>query len=310
VRRLQADDTSIPPSGSGRASLIAALALAATTLLLLRLGSGHTAESQRFAALPEFRVWTWAYAAYAAAAAAVGLATLPAFRLLGQAAGRPATIWAVAAWAVVGLLITIFGPRALPAHSPLWLQSERVTAANLVCGIFVTPSFAGLLLVQTRLSALRRETPSRVAADRAGGVVVELLWLRAALQRFLVSFGVLISSGLLATGALRGALLADGVSADVIPGISLLTYGAFFTALAALIFVPAYVAWQGQVVHLKDNLYPVPENGLPSRDWHQARSDFDNLLSARSSAGSVFAAAFGVLAPLAGGLVTALIPTP
>ncbi len=148
-----------------------------------------------------------------------------------------------------------------------------------------------------------------MAAERAGGVVVELLWLRAALQRFLVSFGVLISSGVLATGALRGALLADGVSADVIPGISLLTYGAFFTALAALIFVPAYVAWQGQVVDLKDNLYPVPENGLPSRDWHQARSDFDNLLSARSSAGSVFAAAFGVLAPLAGGLVTALIPT-
>jgi hypothetical protein len=45
VRRLQADDTSIPPSGSGKASLLAALALAGTTLLLLRLGSGHTAAS-------------------------------------------------------------------------------------------------------------------------------------------------------------------------------------------------------------------------------------------------------------------------
>src|SRR6266540_4604268 len=41
------------------------------------LGSGHTAASRRFAARPEFDVWTWAYAAYAAAAAAVGLATLP-----------------------------------------------------------------------------------------------------------------------------------------------------------------------------------------------------------------------------------------
>lgn len=77
VRRLQADETSIPPSGSGRASLLAALALAGTTLLLLRLGSGRTAASRRFAARPEFEVWTWAYAAYAAAAAAVGLATSP-----------------------------------------------------------------------------------------------------------------------------------------------------------------------------------------------------------------------------------------
>jgi hypothetical protein len=300
---------STPPSGSGRASLLAALALAGTILLLLQLGSGHTAASRRFAARPEFDVWTWAYAAYAAAAGAVGLATLPAFRLLGQATGRRATIWAVATWPVVGLLITIFGPRVLTAHSPLWLQFGRVTVANVVCGIFVTPSFAGLLLVQTRLSALRRETPPKVAVDRAGVVVVELLWLRAALQRFLIGFGVLISAGVLAAGALRGALLADGVSADVIPVIGILTYGGFFTGLAALLFVPAYVAWQGQVVDLRDKLYPVPENGLPSRDWHQARSDFDTLLSARSSAGSVFTAAFGILAPLAGSLVTALIST-
>jgi len=191
----------------------------------------------------------------------------------------------------------------------LWLVYERVTVATLVSGVFVTPSFAGLLLVQMRLSALRRETPPRVAADRAGGVVVELLWLRAALQRFLVSFGVLVSGGVLAAGAQRGALLVDGVSADDIPVIGLLTYGGFLTVLAALIFVPAYVAWQGQVIELKDRLYPVPENGLPSRDWHQARSDFDNLLSARSSAGSVFTAAFSVLAPLAGSLVSLLIPT-
>src|SRR6266511_1752419 len=304
VRRLQADDTSIPPSGSGKASLLAALALAGTTLLLLRLGSGHTAASRRFAARPEFDVWTWAYAAYAAAAAAVGLATLPAFRLLGQATGRGATIRAVAAWPVVGLLILLFGPGELSAHNPLWLQYDRVTVANVVCGIFITPSFAGLLLVQTRLSALRHEILSKVVADRAGGVIVELLWLRAALQRFLVSFGVLVSAG-----ALRGALLADGVSADAIPAISLLTYGGFLTAMTALIFVPAYVTWQGQVLDLRDKLYPVPQNGLPSRDWYQARSDFDTLLSARSSPASVFTAAFGVLAPLAGSLVTALMST-
>jgi hypothetical protein len=309
VRRLQADDTSTPPSGSGGASLLAALALAGTILLLLRLGSGHTAESRHFAALPQFDVWTWAYAAYAAAAAAVGLATLPAFRLLSQATGRRATIWAVATAPVVGLLIWIFGPRSLPAPSPLWMHYQRVTVANAICGIFIIPSFAGLLLVQTRLSALRRETPSKVAADRAGGVIVELLWLRAALQRFLVSFGVLISAGLLGIGALRGALLAGGVSAADIPGIDILAYGAFLSALAALLFVPAYVAWQGQVVDLRDKLYPVPDNGLPSRDWHQARSDFDTLLSARSSAGSVFTAAFGILAPLASSLVTALIKT-
>ena len=73
------------PPASGRVSLLAALACAGATLLLLRLGSGHTPASQRFAALPQFDVWIWIYAAEVGAAAALGIASFPAFRLLAQA---------------------------------------------------------------------------------------------------------------------------------------------------------------------------------------------------------------------------------
>lgn len=306
---MRTGDSSIPSSGSGRASLLAALALAGTTMLLLWLGSGHTAASLRFAGHPEFGVWTWVFAVEVAAAAVVGIGTLPAFRLLGQATGRRAVIRAVGIWLVVGLLITMFGSAPLASHSPLWLHFARVTIATVVVGIFITPSFVGLLLMQTRLSALGREIPSEVASDRAGRVVVELLWLRATMQRFLVSFAVVISGAVLAAGALRGALLADGAPAEDLPVVAVLIYGGFFTVLSALIFVPAYVAWQERVVDLRDQLHPVPENGLPPHDWYQARSDFDTLLSAHSGAGSVLTAAFGILAPLAGSLVTTLIPT-
>jgi hypothetical protein len=44
----------------------------------------------------------------------------------------------------------------------------------VIAGVFITPSFAGLLLVQTRLSALARETASAVNEGKAGGLVVEL----------------------------------------------------------------------------------------------------------------------------------------
>ncbi|MBV8540744.1 MAG: hypothetical protein JO364_00290 [Pseudonocardiales bacterium] len=279
-------------------------------MLLLRLGTGHTDASQRFANRPEFDVWTWALAAEVAAAAAAGITTWPAFRILARATGRRAVWRAVVAWLAAGLLV-IFGPRALISGKEflLWLLFERVTLFTIVAGIFVSPSFLGLLLAQARLSALKQVTFREVTEERAGRVVLELLWIRVAMQRFLVSFAVVISGAVLTAGALRSALIADGASAGDFPVDRILTYGGFFTVLSALTFVPAYVAWQECVVDMRDRLLPVPENGLPPHDWHEARSDFDALLSAQPSAGSIFAAGFSILAPLAGSLVTTLIPT-
>lgn len=199
------------------------------------------------------------------------------------------------------------------ASSPQWIPPSLVVNRTHDCRHsrsrdFILPSFVGVLLVQMRMSTLERETPIEVAAEMAGRVVVELLWLRAALQRSLVGFAVVISGAVLTAGALRSALIANGASAKDVPVVSILTFGGFPTVLIALIFVPAYVGWQERVIDLRDQLYPVPKDGLPPHDWYQARSDFDTLLTARSSAGSVLAATFGILAPLAGSLVTALIP--
>lgn len=307
MEKAQANSSNTSPAGSGRSTLLAAAILAALILIILRAGSGHTVESQRFAMRPEFRAWTWTYAAYAASAAAVGLATFPPFLVLANKTGRRETTFAVATWTLAIVLVILFEPGELSTHSPLWLQYLRVKAGNAICGLFSLPAVAGLLLTHKRLSSLKKEVTSFVSEGQAGEIVVELLWLRAAIQRFLVGFGVLISVGVLAVGVLRAALLADGVPADQIPLVGLLVYGGFYTGIAGLLFVPAYVAWQGQVLDLRDNLYPVPLDGQPSHEWHQARSDFDSLLSARSTPGSLFTAAFGLLAPLGSSVVAVLV---
>ena len=77
---------------------------------------------------------------------------------------------------------------------------------------------------------------------QAGGLIVEPSWLRTAMLRFLITFAAAITAGLLALGALRIAVLAFGTPAAHVPPLRLLTYGGIFTALTALIFVPAYVA--------------------------------------------------------------------
>lgn len=96
-----------------------------------------------------------------------------------------------------------------------------------------------------RLPRRRRdpcETDSAVNEGKAGGLIVELSWLRTAMLRFLITFAAAITAGLLALGALRIAVLAFGTPAAHVPPLRLLTYGGIFTALTALIFVPAYVA--------------------------------------------------------------------
>jgi hypothetical protein len=263
--------TSVPPSGSGRASLIAAVAAAGAGLLVMRMGSGHTADSRTFATRPEFGVWVAVLAVELAAAAALFVANWPAVRMLGEAAGRRAVIGALAAWLAVGLLL-MSGPRTWSAHADLWLVGVRLAVVNVAVGILLTRSFVGLALAQTRLSALRHDIPGTVVSGSAGALIVELLWLRAALQRFLVSFAIVISGAVLAAGALRVVLLADGVPKRELPVVAVLVYGGIFTAVTALIFVPVYVAWQERVVGLRDQLHPVPENGVPPHEWYQART--------------------------------------
>lgn len=300
---MQASDKSL---ALGRAPLLAALASSGTTLLLLRLGSGHTQASRRFAALPQFDVWVWIYAIEVGTAAALGIASLPAFRLLAGATGRRATIFAVAAWPVLGTLVVLFGPRAV-GNAPLWLVTGRSIGVNVIAGAFITPSFAGLLLVQTRLSALAHERASAVNEGKAGGLVVELAWLRTAMLRFLATFATSITVGLLALGALRAAVLAAGTPAASVPPLRLLTYGGVLTAITALIFIPAYVAWQQLASELRETLHPVPEDGRPAHDWFQARDDLDALLATRTGPARVLATAFGILAPLLASVVSALL---
>lgn len=72
---MGAGGETVPLSGSGRPSLFAAVAATAATLLLFRIGSGHTVESRSFVERPEFAVWMWLYVIEVGAAAAFGLVT-------------------------------------------------------------------------------------------------------------------------------------------------------------------------------------------------------------------------------------------
>jgi hypothetical protein len=51
---------------------------------------------------------------------------------------------AVGVWLALGLLLALFGPRALDEQNPLWLGIVRFTAINTITWTLITPSFVGL----------------------------------------------------------------------------------------------------------------------------------------------------------------------
>lgn len=270
------------PIGSGRSSLFTAVVLLIIGLLLFRLGAGHTVASRRFSQRPECNLFVWITAGEMAAAAATGIAVWPVTRMLIQTTGWRALAQALVAWVVVGVLF-LLGP----------------------------PSFVGLMLTQKRLFSLRHEMSSVVAKGTADQVIAELLWLRAAMTRFLSTFALVISGAILAAGVLRLALIANGQPSQSLPVLGILAYGGTATALSALIFLPAYVAWQERVTWLREELYPFPQDSMsPPHTWYESRNDYDSMLSVQAGAGGIFRTSFAILAPLIGSVLATLLPGP
>jgi hypothetical protein len=118
-------------------------------------------------------------------AVALGIASFPAFRILARSVGRRGTAWSLAGWVILGALLGALGPRALGEHNPLWLGQVRFTVVNAVMWASITPSFAGLVLTQLRLSALGVQVVAEVTGERSGRLILELLWLRTTMRRFL-----------------------------------------------------------------------------------------------------------------------------
>jgi hypothetical protein len=69
-----------------------------------------------------------------------------------------------------------------------------------------------------------------VSEGTADQAIVELLWLRAAMRRFLSTFALVVSGAILAAGALRLALLANGQPPQSLPVLDILTYGGIAAA--------------------------------------------------------------------------------
>jgi hypothetical protein len=165
--------------------------------------------------------------------------------------------------------------------------------------------FCGLLLING--IAHKRAASSGFDSMSAGESIRELIKTRSDLRKFLICTAIIIAAIMISLGALRNSL--NTYYETDLTSTGILVFGAIFAGLLAVISIPAYVAWRATAQALRDDLYPLPHDGRPSREWYQGRSNLETLLEMRVGTGQRFAVLAGIASPIIISIVSVFIPT-
>ena len=286
---------------------LAVLGLGGIGTLVLYWKSGET----RFGRTDDFSAWIAVVAFFFMLVTTVAISTWSSFRRLTAEAGLANIILSFFIYAIV-FTVAVVAPIWLTGSLaiPVYLFHRRVMALVVVVFLVAGDCFCGLIMLGTVL----RERGHFAEEESMSGreAIQELLTARSDLRRLLWGSAALITGVVFVVAGLRNALNSYANSAvTTVPAISvtgLLLYGAFFAVLLALLSVPTYLAWQSQAQGLRDRLYPIPFHGRPSREWYEDRSNLEHMLQMEIGTGQRFAAALGILAPIAVGIISVFIP--
>jgi hypothetical protein len=214
--------------------------------------------------------------------------------------------------AFFGLVSTSFKHVPQGGAWPLWRHTTKVPVLVVIALIVGLVALVGIWLIGFAFERLG-QTKQTTAHD-----IERFLSLRTDLSALLAIVGTIIGLGTLATGALRQAVLAANNEPffKQHPGMKLefaqeyvLAYGLFFTGLLAIAFAPSLLAMRAAGARLRDRAYPLPEPTDSSFGAvNDKRKALDELLQVNLSATATFKAGVAILAPLAGSVVTLLLP--
>jgi hypothetical protein len=276
---------------------------------LLWFGSGQTTQSDKFVHTTGFAVW----------AASIGVQTAYWAVIAGPlwvdlaAAWRQAQPGRSAMLTLAGALVLIL--IVFPSFSlagqvswPLWGQGMKTRALTIIGGLVVgVPALSGIVLVQ-------RDVSGREAGQIGRDDVSAALQARSKILRFLSIAGVVIGLAVLAAGALRKATVPGFVADSDFPQEGILLYGAFFTGLLLLVYVPAHLALKRLGMQIRDHYFPLSQMPAPDSDsfkgWLDKRTTLETLLQLNVTPSQQLQASLFILAPLISAVITSLVPKP
>ncbi|QQQ80600.1 hypothetical protein IOD16_16665 [Saccharothrix sp. 6-C] len=257
----------------------------------------------------EFGVWSALVAASAVVFAFLFFHALPLATgwRAARADGRgPLLCYVAFAAAILAFLWAGGGPVAQLPPAAVAPVSRGLVLLALTAA---APAVLGLWLVTTRLrlvtAALSAPTTPPTRAD---AVLADLIDCRRAIGVCLTVLATIVTIAVVDSGAQRKAFLAGGVPPAKFPPEWVLLYGALFTAISLLLYVPTFVAWRTRCLLFVDQCYPLPADARPTAAWVEGRTRLIGVLGADLTVGKSLTAAFGLLAPLAVSVLSVVVP--
>jgi hypothetical protein len=210
-------------------------------------------------------------------------------------------------WIAVPLLIltvAVFSPLFFPpVEGTPPAHRTRVVISHTVGGLLGLLGIAGMFLIDAAARTLGLQPDNREVAD--------FQCLRGDLTRLRTILAAVVGIVILAAGAYRYALIASGVVPEAAFPIALvLVYGAFFTVLLALAFVPAHLSLLSAGRRIRDLVCPLPP--VTSEDFeqdHKRWKALGELMGLETSTAEAFQSGFAIFAPLTTAIVSVLLPT-
>jgi hypothetical protein len=304
------------------------LPLLAVCGFLAGLGVTHLAQAEHgsnFTSTPQFKTWSALAGALVAIAFVIFFYSVGILRELHSRFPHEATwkrlIGSYVAFSLLAFSVTIiFGHPDTSAVAEytapriIFLVLGLVASGPSVMGIWVI--YWGLERMKDQIVAAGNEQKaSGASADEAARrqILSDLLVARTKLLALLSAVGALIGVSVLTTGALRNALLsvkpASGKIAEY-PIEYVLINGLFYSALLAVIYIPAYFRLQDRSREYIRMVFPVPDEGHYSGNEYTDRDNLGKLLQVDASVGETLQTGLAIIAPLMATLLSVLLPTP
>jgi hypothetical protein len=270
-------------------------------------GGTATARDRLYTGTPEFKVWGALIIGIVAALPAAWRVGVDVLRRLGLDPRRVLRSWAVPILAAVLLVAAaaVLGGRYLSGQRVYGYQgSVRITVIYLLGLAAAAPALAAMWECYRQL------------ADGDDGIarspdaeITRLLLLRECLLAALTTLGLLVSAGVLATGAQRQAVLANPRDSASYPPAYVLIWGLGFSALLLVNFLPAFRRLTGLARAIIDRIFPMQFPGSDRwQDRLQERKDLADLLKVTSSTKDTITSAILVAGPLISSAFSLFLP--
>jgi hypothetical protein len=293
--------------------VLGALIGGAVAAMVLELGSSLP---EAIKASPLFLAWTTLITAEGAISWAGAMPAAAAAWYAGKAIRRadvkdaPARNFKWIALTVLAIFAVLtaavlFEPRATPLDVHWPLGEEHRTRVALMTGFVLLPPLVAVVAMW--LLAICAVYESRRSVEKKT-LVTTHLELRGRVQGLLWYLGVVIGGGVLATGTLRHAMLEAGYATDKhFPQSLVLAYGAFFTLLLVICYVPTHLMVEHAGKRILDAVLP-DEPAATILDWQKSRKELLQLLHLDTALQDSLKNTIAILAPILAGLASMALP--